>query len=595
MSSASAPADSSCQMRPPRRLLSSGDVGLFLQGVLGDPFLILDSHERVVAMSVAAERFLGAKVEDLGELRFSLAFGVRPLDRHQFSSRDSSEAGLGTSGGDCVLTTRAGEVKVVRLRRSTAPFAGEVLSAVFIEEGDQQLPSWALLDTVSGLPNRAAFERRRPIWSVVAGVVAIGDCDGLKEINDERGHAAGDLLLAGVGRALRDLLEGDLAGTGAFACRYGGDEFVIVVESFPGADLNAARERLFGALRGTGPDSPLSMVTWGTAPFEVGRFAEGMSSADTDLYARKGVLLQASSGGRVLVSAKRSAELTGPAHSPAERRPTATYGTAIGSAFDSYSRLLRPGAAEDGASFVEWVNFEPGIAAVEIGAGAGRITFDGGLAQRIGNDGALLVTDPSRVQLDHARGRAAQEGLDWVRFVEAPAEELPVGAGAVDLVIGADFLHFCIPPKPVLREAARVLRPGGIVALSAWLEFQWPRCWLEILSPLHAALLASGRSPRPLMDLRKGDLSRMCESAGLVPIRTRTAGPSVIEFPASDVTVAYLRQAGHLALLASELDPTTRDSVVMACERRIVEVLSSCTAADRDIHVMREEVVARKP
>lgn len=538
-------------------------------------------------MSVAAERFLATSAEELGDLRFRTAFKLRPT-AGAVREGEGGPAKLGDGDG-WILTTRAGEVKVVTLQASSATLGTEVLTAVFLDDADDdQLPAWALMDAVSGLPNRAAFERRKAAWAGVSGAVALGDCDGLKSINDLRGHAEGDRLLAEVGEQLRKVLQAELGGTGAFACRYGGDEFAVVLEAYPGADLQAARRRLASVLSAGEPGGPLSLVSWGTASFGPGTLEEGLRNADTDLYAKKGVLLQAASGGRVILSARRSATLN-------RTGGRAPYAAGIGRAFDSYSRLHMRHAAQEAADFVEWVRPQAGIAVIELGAGAGRITFDGGLARRIGPEGALLVTDPSHVQLDHARDRAQRDGLEWVRFAEAPAEELPVGPGSVDLVIGMGFLHLCVPPKPVLREAARVLRPGGLVAMGTWLEFQWPHCWLEILAPIHDALMAGGLPIRPLIDIRPGDLGRMCESAGLKPQRSRSAGPSVIEFATAEVSLAFIRQSGFLALLARDLGPAVRDSVILACERRLTEVFASCPPSERSIYAMREEVVAAKP
>ena len=92
----------------------------------------------------------------------------------------------------------------------------------------------ALTDELTGLPNRRAFlQQGRPVVEVQlrrgghASVLFL-DLDGLKEVNDRGGHAAGDRLLAAAADVLRrSLAPGDLV------ARLGGDEFTVLVHGVP--------------------------------------------------------------------------------------------------------------------------------------------------------------------------------------------------------------------------------------------------------------------------------------------------------------------------------------------------------------------------
>ena len=85
----------------------------------------------------------------------------------------------------------------------------------------------ALTDPLTGLANRRALERALPrLLSRIERPFALLhiDLDYFKAVNDQYGHAAGDLVLTQVGRILRsDIRAGD------FAARLGGDEFVVMI------------------------------------------------------------------------------------------------------------------------------------------------------------------------------------------------------------------------------------------------------------------------------------------------------------------------------------------------------------------------------
>ncbi len=116
---------------------------------------------------------------------------------------------------------------------------------------ENQLEYQVLHDSLTGMPNRRLFmdrlghalERTRRSRSRVA--VLFMDLDDFKMVNDSLGHEVGDRLLVAVAECLRECLrpEDTLA-------RFGGDEFVVLVEDIAGSD-GAARvaERLIEGLR----------------------------------------------------------------------------------------------------------------------------------------------------------------------------------------------------------------------------------------------------------------------------------------------------------------------------------------------------------
>ncbi len=112
----------------------------------------------------------------------------------------------------------------------------------------------ARVDALTGLPNRLSLQLElarvldEAARSHARVAVLVADLDGFKEVNDTRGHAGGDALLAQAGERLRAC-----AGEAAFVARVGGDEFVLVLPSIAqddeadalGRDVLEALSRVF--------------------------------------------------------------------------------------------------------------------------------------------------------------------------------------------------------------------------------------------------------------------------------------------------------------------------------------------------------------
>jgi len=106
----------------------------------------------------------------------------------------------------------------------------------------------ALHDPLTGLPNRALLLDRlrqalaRATRSGANAAVLFCDLDTFKTVNDSLGHAAGDELLVGVARRLIAWVR-----PGDTAARFGGDEFVVLLEGIGDEDIEAAAQRILDA------------------------------------------------------------------------------------------------------------------------------------------------------------------------------------------------------------------------------------------------------------------------------------------------------------------------------------------------------------
>lgn len=99
----------------------------------------------------------------------------------------------------------------------------------------------ALYDPLTGIMNRSAFTEGLGLDMARTsyGTVVLLDLDNLKEVNDQFGHAAGDMLL----RACSDTLRGALRQTDRLY-RWGGDEFLLVLPMARAADIQRRFEQV---------------------------------------------------------------------------------------------------------------------------------------------------------------------------------------------------------------------------------------------------------------------------------------------------------------------------------------------------------------
>lgn len=154
---------------------------------------------------------------------------------------------LAVSGGDPIGDLIAAPGIYVYMLAGT----GVVLTAFgyYVGGAEQRYQYRALHDPLTGLGNVAHFwERLREAHALAARrraslSVAILDLDHFKLVNDRRGHAVGDALLAAVGHAL---LKAKRAGE--TVARVGGEEFAVIMPGVTEREAYAAAERLRRAI-----------------------------------------------------------------------------------------------------------------------------------------------------------------------------------------------------------------------------------------------------------------------------------------------------------------------------------------------------------
>jgi SAM-dependent methyltransferase len=182
---------------------------------------------------------------------------------------------------------------------------------------------------------------------------------------------------------------------------------------------------------------------------------------------------------------------------------------------------------------------QPGEVVLDLGSGAGFDVFIAG--RKVGPTGRVIGVDMTPEMISKARRNAQayhqQTGLDNVEFRLGEIEHLPVADASVDVVISNCVINLS-PDKPqVWREIARVLKPGGRVAVSD----------LALLRPLPPAIV---QSVQALVGCIAGavlvsETERMAREAGLVDIRLNTR-PDYVEQMADWQDPLYREILAHL-------------------------------------------------
>lgn len=147
-------------------------------------------------------------------------------------------------------------------------------------------------------------------------------------------------------------------------------------------------------------------------------------------------------------------------------------------------------------------DLKPGEVVVDLGSGAG---FDCFLAaQRVGDQGRVIGVDMTPEMVSLARNHAARGGYRNTEFRLGEIEHLPIADGTVDVIMSNCVINLSPDKRSVFREAYRVLKPGGRIAISDVVAIaDFPHAIRQDLGDFYTACVAGASSVPELFDLLK--------------------------------------------------------------------------------------------
>jgi arsenite methyltransferase len=152
----------------------------------------------------------------------------------------------------------------------------------------------------------------------------------------------------------------------------------------------------------------------------------------------------------------------------AERQGSCCPGPFGGGLYDAAEAAAAPEAAVNaslGCGVPTAVaDLHEGETVLDLGSGAGADVLIS--ARRVGPTGKAIGLDMTDEMLTLARANAAAAGIANAEFVKGYIEDIPLPDDSIDVVISNCVINLAADKRRVLAEAARVLRPGGRLAVS---------------------------------------------------------------------------------------------------------------------------------
>lgn len=201
-------------------------------------------------------------------------------------------------------------------------------------------------------------------------------------------------------------------------------------------------------------------------------------------------------------------------------------------AANAYEALMVPALFGEWASRVaDAAQIQPGERILDLACGTGILARE--VAKRTGAAGLVAGLDPSAGMLEVAKQLAP--GVEWRHGV---AESLPFADKTFDAVVSQFGLMFFDDRSEALRQATRVLKPEGRLAVAVWDSLDKIPAYADEVALLerHAGVPAADALRAPFLLGNRGSLTKMFADAGVSKVEVTTE-KGTARFPSVRVMV----------------------------------------------------------
>lgn len=239
--------------------------------------------------------------------------------------------------------------------------------------------------------------------------------------------------------------------------------------------------------------------------------------------------------------------------------------TQVWAAGDKYEPYVGRWSRLVAAEFLRWVGVGDGKRWVDVGCGTGAL-MQTILATR--NPALVVGVDRSERYLRYAGDRTPGE---QVVFAASDGQALPLASEVFDVAVSGLVLNFVPEPEKMVREMARVTRPGGVCALYVWdyaEKMELMRCFWDSATRLdpEAGKLDEGiRFPI----CRPEPLRELIEGCGLADVEARALDVPTVFKNFDDYWTPFLGGQGPAPTYAMSLSAENRIALRDAIHERL--------------------------